>query len=273
MPTLANIVSLVQKCFLNPTPAPGCYNAWMPISAQCVGLRRTSLLHPPATASDWAGFSRLGAWMLLIPTSQCHPHNRQAQLPPPAAVPQRRLRQRSRPCITLFTIIITSSQRPRWLLHPSPRRLHCLQRSSRQTLRPSISTDGLLSVHAQNSSLVNILVQIQHQTGLVIDGLNHDQRSMGNMALEVFPLLCRPCLMAQDMTLSSSAAGIATLPPDSSCRRQVALPLQPHLHRQLQTDEAAPAEGDHAEPADPTTPPQAKSPQEIFNEMRRMHPQ
>ena len=39
--------------------------------------------------------------------------------------------------------------------------------------------DGLLSVRAQNSSLVNILVQIQHQTGLVIDGLNHDQRVYG----------------------------------------------------------------------------------------------
>ena len=50
-----------------------------------------------------------------------------------------------------------------------------------------------------------------------------------------FRNVCLPCLMAQDMTLSSSAEAIATLPLGSSCRRPVALPLQLHLHRQLQT--------------------------------------
>ena len=179
MPTPANIVSLVQKCFLNPTPAPGCYNAWMPISAQCVGRRRTSLLHPPATASDLGWIVALGAWnaadshFAIIRTIVRYSfHRRQQSI-------SENFDRESRPCITRFTIIITSS--PAAEVAPAPVAPPPPLPPAEQPPNPATIDykDGLLSVRAQNPSLVNILVQIQHQTGLVIDGLNHDQRVYG----------------------------------------------------------------------------------------------
>ncbi len=89
-----------------------------------------------------------------------------------------------------------------------------------------------------------------------------------------FRYVCLPYLMARDMTLSSSAAGdshtaarLILSTPGSAAAAAAPPPAVAN------TDEAAPAEGDDAQPQDPTTPPQAKSPQEIFNEMRRRPPQ
>lgn len=134
--------------------------------------------------------------------------------------------------------------------------------------------DGLLSVRAQNSSLVNILVQIQHQTGLVIDGLNHDQRVYGQYGPGSVSATLSALLdgAGYDFVIvgggdSHTAARLILSTPGSTAAAAAPPPAVTN------TDEAAPAEGDDAQPQDPTTPPQAKSPQEIFNEMRRRPPQ
>jgi hypothetical protein len=135
--------------------------------------------------------------------------------------------------------------------------------------------NGLLSVHAQNSSLVNILVQIQHQTGLVIDGLGHDQRVYGqygpaNLSTTLSALLDGSGYdfvivggesdhAAPRLILSTpSSAGAPAVTPPPATNNEVAPP---------------PDNGDQSDPADPTEPPQQKSAQELFNEMRRAHPQ
>lgn len=132
--------------------------------------------------------------------------------------------------------------------------------------------NGLLSVRAQNSSLVNILVQIQHRTGLVIDGLSHDQRIYGQYGPGSISTTLTALLdgsgydfiivgggsggAAPKLILSTPASNGAVTPPPVA-----------------NTEATPPASDDQADPADPTAPPEPKSPQEIFNEMRRMHPQ
>ena len=185
--------------------------------------------------------------------------------------------------------------------------------------------NGLLSVHAQNSSLVNILVQIQHQTGLAIDGLSHDRRvygqyGPGNISTTLAALLdgagydfvivgagrehASPRLILSTPGAGGAAAPAPAPPPvvsneavppsdtnttpppevnDSDAPQ--AETDQPDQPDQAQPDQAQPdqpqpeqaqpdqSESDQSGPADPTAPPQAKSPQEIFDELRQMHPQ
>ena len=139
MPTRANIVSLVQKCFLNPTPAQGCYNAWMPISPQCVGRRRTPPRDGSATASDSVGFLRWVDGCCCFQLRLRRPR-RPAPLRLQVATVRSRTRQRSLPSITLSTIVIMRNRkRLPWLPRPSLRR-HFGLRNSRPTRRPSIST-------------------------------------------------------------------------------------------------------------------------------------
>ncbi len=134
-------------------------------------------------------------------------------------------------------------------------------------------SNGVLSVHAQNSSLVNILVQIQHQTGLVIDGLSHDQRMYGQYGPGSVSATLTALLdgSGYDFIIVGGGAG-GTAPklilstPASTATAAAPAPV-------VSNEATPPANGDQAEPADPTAPPQAKSPQEIFNELRRMHPQ
>ncbi len=152
-------------------------------------------------------------------------------------------------------------------------------------------SDGLLSVRAQNSSLVSILTQVQHQTGLVIDGLNHDQRiygqyGPGSISATLSALLdgsgydfvivggggshaaARLILSAPGSSMpGSSAPGSSapvTTPPVVSDE-----PTPPADANPSET----PPDGDESQPADPTVPPQARSTQDIFNELRRRAPQ
>jgi hypothetical protein len=145
--------------------------------------------------------------------------------------------------------------------------------------------NGVLSVHAQNSSLVNILVQIQHLTGLVIDGLSHDQRVYGQYGPGTVSATLSALLdgsgydfvivggggghAAARLILSApgSAGAPATAAAAAAAPDVVSNPEPPP------SDENPNGNGDEAEPADPTTPPQPKSPDEIFNELRRAHPQ
>jgi hypothetical protein len=134
--------------------------------------------------------------------------------------------------------------------------------------------NGLLTVRAQNSSLVNILTQIQHQTGLVIDGLGHDQRvygqyGPGNISTTLSALLDGS---GYDFVIVGGGSGHAAprlilSTPGSGGAATTAPPAV------VSNQDASPANGDQSDPADPTAPPQPKSPQEIFNELRRAHPQ
>ncbi len=132
--------------------------------------------------------------------------------------------------------------------------------------------DGLLTVRAQNSSLVNILTQIQHLTGLVVDGLSQDHRIYGQYGPGSISTTLSALLdgSGYDFVIVGGASGHAAArlilsTPGSTGVADTASPAVAN------DQEATPA--DQTEPADPTAPPQPKSTQEIFNEMRRMHPQ
>jgi hypothetical protein len=132
--------------------------------------------------------------------------------------------------------------------------------------------NGLLTVRAQNSSLISILNQIQHLTGLVIDGLNHDQRMYGqygpaNISTTLTALLDGS---GYDFIIVGGGSGHAAARLILSTPGSTVAPATttPAVANNQQTTPP-----DQAEPADPTAPAQPKTPQEIFNEMRRLHPQ
>jgi hypothetical protein len=160
--------------------------------------------------------------------------------------------------------------------------------------------NGELSVRAQNSSLVSVLSQIQHQTGLVVDGLTHDQRiygqyGPGSLSTTLSALLdgsgydfvivgAGSTHASPRLILSTPGApGAAATPPPAapavvSNEAEPAPDATENPPPETSEGDAPQAEsdqsdGDQAGPADPTTPPQAKSPQEIFDELRSMHPQ
>jgi hypothetical protein len=127
---------------------------------------------------------------------------------------------------------------------------------------------GILSVHAQNSSLVTILNQISRETGLVVEGVSHDERMYGQYG---------PGNISSTLTALLDGAGydyVIIGGADHSPTRLVlsiggaAAISSPAMG----SNQPAPVAAEQAEPADPTAPPQPKTPQEIFNEMRRAHP-
>ena len=132
--------------------------------------------------------------------------------------------------------------------------------------------NGLVTVRAQNSSLISILDQIHRQTGLVIEGLNHDQRMYGQYGPASVSTTLTALLdgSGYDFVIvgGGSAHSSARLILSTPGNAGVPATTSPAVANNQQ---AAPAE--QAQPADPTAPPQPKTTQEIFNEMRRMHPQ
>ena len=152
--------------------------------------------------------------------------------------------------------------------------------------------NGLLTVRAQNSSLVSILTQIQHQTGLVIEGLSHDQRIYGQYGPGSISTTLSALLdgsgydfvivgggsghAAARLILSTpGSAGTPAAPPPAVANNQEEPPADATENPPPEDNEgvAPQAENDQGGPADPTAPPQPKSSQQIFNELRRMHPQ
>jgi hypothetical protein len=142
-------------------------------------------------------------------------------------------------------------------------------------------TNGLLTVRAQNSSLLSILTQVQHQTGLVIDGLSHDQRIYGQYGPGSISATLSALLdgSGYDFVIvgggnGSTAAKLILSAPSSS---GAVTPTPVVSNGATPPADANPAEtppdGEGSQPADPTVPPQAKSAQDIFNELRRRQPQ
>jgi hypothetical protein len=233
---------------------------------------------PPTSIRKRTGFAwilGLGAWMLLLPTSLA------AAQSPAGAVPNASGNQ--------STTAKTSTAQP--AVHHAVRHHHHAKPEAatvtpapvppppplppaEQPANPATIeyNNGLLAIHAQNSSLVNILVQIQHQTGLVIDGLNHDQRiygqyGPGNISTTLSALL-DGC--GYDFVIVGGGTSHATPRLILSTPGSTGAVTPPPA---VSNEATPPADSDQSDPADPTAPPQPKSPQEIFNEMRRAHPQ
>ncbi|MGH9616950.1 MAG: hypothetical protein ACRD28_09440 [Acidobacteriaceae bacterium] len=133
-------------------------------------------------------------------------------------------------------------------------------------------SQGVLSIRAQNSSLVSILDQVSRETGLHVEGLAHDERIYGQYGPGDVSTTLSALLDGSgydyviiggtgkapaQLVLSPGGGNGAAGPPQAAANNQ-----QP-----------APAINEPPTAADPTTPPQPKTAQEIFNELRRMHPQ
>lgn len=134
-------------------------------------------------------------------------------------------------------------------------------------------SQGLLTVHADNSSLVDILNQISRSTGLQIQGLSHDQRIYGSygpgkLTATVSKLLDgsgydyvivggteshAPSKLLLTQANTAAPSGIASSVPVANVP---SIPAQ-----------QSPAM------ADPSAPVAPKTPQQIFDELRKMHPQ
>lgn len=136
MPTLANIVSLVQKCFLNPTPARGCLHAWMPNLMLRADLWQSSPQPGFTDPPDSPGFLRWAHGCCCF----LHPRRRPRRPRPLpkrlAASPRRRKLLHRRRCITPSIIItMPNRQRPSWRLRPWFLRHPLGLRNNPQTLR------------------------------------------------------------------------------------------------------------------------------------------
>jgi hypothetical protein len=133
--------------------------------------------------------------------------------------------------------------------------------------------DGQLRIDAQNSSLVQILTKISQETGLTVDGLGHDQRIYGQYGPGSMETTLSSLLdgAGYNYVLVGNVNGKSTpkllLTPRSgdgggvsSAAATTPVPFSAPANTTPQT-------------ANPSEPPHAKTPQEIFNELRRMHPQ
>lgn len=133
--------------------------------------------------------------------------------------------------------------------------------------------DGQLQITAQNSSLVQILTKISQETGLVVDGLGHDQRIYGQYG---------PGSVAVTLSALLDGAGYNyVLVGNANGRDAAKLLLTPRsgdgggvtsAAATTPVPFSAPANTTQ-QMANPSEPPHPKTPQEIFQELRKMHPQ
>jgi hypothetical protein len=127
---------------------------------------------------------------------------------------------------------------------------------------------GILSVHAQNSSLVTILNQISRETGLVVEGVSHDERMYGQYG---------PGNISSTLTALLDGAGYDYVIIGGTGHSPAHLVLSTGGGQisspAMGSNQPAPVAAEQTGPADPTEPPQPRTPQEIFNELRRTHPQ
>lgn len=134
---------------------------------------------------------------------------------------------------------------------------------------------GTLSIDAQNSSLMQILDQVAHQTGIQIQGLDHDERVYGQYGPDTVANTLTDLLEGSGynyvligggdgspptkLVLTSSKGGPAAASPQSVAPPSASAAAVPVS--------AAPATNGNGEPSQP------KTPQEIFEQLRRLHPQ
>jgi hypothetical protein len=244
--------------------------------------------HSPASHSQPTKFARILAlvgWIVLLPATLST-----AQSTPPAAAPNAGVSQSktAKPSATQppahHAVHHHHHAKPAAeVVPPAPVVPPPPPRPAEQPANPaSIQfNNGVLTIHAQNSSLVNTLTQIQHMTGLVIDGLSHDQRMYGqygpgNISATLSALLDGS---GYDFVIVGGGGGLAAprlilSTPGSVGAPAVAPPPVVNNPDNPPPDTAdQPDQPDQPDQTDPTAPPEAKSPQEIFDELRKMHPQ
>jgi hypothetical protein len=126
---------------------------------------------------------------------------------------------------------------------------------------------GSLEIVANNSSLIDILNQVSHQTGMAVEGLNHDERIYGRYG---------PGPVSATLTQLLDGAGYDYIivgggPGKSPAKLQLTTASNtPASTAPIgATYTPPPATTAPANPSEPTHP---KTPQEIFNELRHMHP-
>lgn len=129
----------------------------------------------------------------------------------------------------------------------------------------------MLTIEARNSSLEQILNQVSQQTGMTIEGSNHDKRIYGDYGPGTVSATMEKLLNGAGynyvivgggdgrppakLLLTSDKAGAGSAPAVTSQAAQATPPVQ------------------SAAPENPSSPTHPKTPQEIFEELRRMHPQ
>ena len=124
-------------------------------------------------------------------------------------------------------------------------------------------SQGRLSIDADNASLVDILNRLSHQTGMAVDGLNGDKRIYGQYG---------PGPMADTLSQLLDGAGynyviIGGGPGQTPTKLLLTTPSN------APATPAAPAAASTPAPvaANPSEPVEPKTPQQIFDELRRMH--
>jgi hypothetical protein len=130
----------------------------------------------------------------------------------------------------------------------------------------------MLSIYARNSSLTSILNQVSRESGLVVEGLGQDKRIYGQYG---------PGTVSSTLTalLDGSGYNYVILGGGSgqSPAKLLLTPAgsMPSSTLPVAASSPAPAPDTNGQPStvDPTQPVHAKTPREIFNELRRMHPQ
>lgn len=134
-------------------------------------------------------------------------------------------------------------------------------------------SQGLLTIHADNSSLVDILTQISRSTGLQIQGLSHDQRiygayGPGKLTATISKLLDGS---GYDYVI---VGGTGSHAPSKLLLTQASSSAPPGIASSASVANVpyTPAQETPAM-ADPSAPVAPKTPQQIFDELRKMHPQ
>ena len=130
---------------------------------------------------------------------------------------------------------------------------------------------GMLSIQARNSSLIDTLNLVSRDTGLVVEGLGRDQRIYGQYG---------PGTLASTLTalLDGSGYNFVIIGGEGGQSPRLVLTTgnaaaAPNTPVAAGSGPIASTASDESAPADPTQPVQPKTPQEIFNELRKMHPQ
>ncbi len=135
-------------------------------------------------------------------------------------------------------------------------------------------SQGLLRIDAENASLIEILNQISHHTGLAVEGLDHDERVYGQYG---------PGTVTSTLTKLLDGAGynyvIVGGAGDATPRKLILTqgsnfsagnPAAPVTATGIPSAASAGGASSSANPSEPARP---KTPQQIFDELRRMHPQ
>lgn len=139
---------------------------------------------------------------------------------------------------------------------------------------------GSLSIDAKNSSLKQILDQISHQTGMEIQGLDHDERIYGQYGPDTVANTLTDLLDGSGYNYVMIGGGdgspptrLVLTPGNGGSANNVPTPGAFAPANTSAAGSAAPADTPAAQPPDDSTSAQPKTPQQMFDELRKLHPQ